>query len=124
MSGEPIFARLAHEVGDWFHPHHSQGAPVSIIDVIKADLQAAGHTVDDAVHQVLSKHLGVANMAAYVANELVSLQATPWAQLGEKWAGVDPHLVSTGLRYADQIIHDLTGIAQQPPQAADGPAAP
>jgi hypothetical protein len=100
MIHEPIAERLEAE-WDAFtsHLHRRHGvtmqaatvqeAPVSLISTIEADLASVGHNIDQAAHGILSKHLGLANIAAHVANETAALANSPLATVVETAAGLN-----------------------------------
>ena len=112
MTHEPIAERLEH---DWDafknHLHHHSAtmqapptpeATMSLITTIEDDIKAAGHDVDQVIHDVLAKHLGLANIAAHVAQGLATAQGDPLVQLGES-------LLPGGAAVIAKFVTDITG---------------
>jgi hypothetical protein len=115
MTHEPIAERLEH---DWDafknHLHHHSAtmqpaitrtppeAAMSLITTIEDDIKAAGHEVDQVIHDVLAKHLGLANIAAHVAQGLATAQGDPLVQLGES-------LLPGGAAVIAKFVTDITG---------------
>lgn len=111
MTPHPIHDAIAatrHQVSTWFHPyHHQQEAPVNrLAETIKADLAAAGHQVDQAMHDILAHRLSIASVLNYAADEMTRLQASPLAGLAERYVGLDPAIAATVVHVADIVAAD------------------
>ena len=96
--------------------HHYHGtspkeAPVDLIGTIEQDLTAAGHVVDQAAHDVLSRHLTLANLAAHVAQGAADVAASPLFGVVGKLA-----LGPAGEAWAAKLVADAAAFFQ--PQAA------
>lgn len=110
MTLHPIHDAIAatrHQVSTWFHPYHQQEAPVNrLAETIKADLAAAGHQVDQAMHDILAHRLSIASVLNYAADEMTRLQASPLAGLAERYVGLDPAIAATVVHVADIVAAD------------------
>jgi hypothetical protein len=136
MTHEPIAERLEH---DWDafkahlpHRHHSatmQATPppeaaMSLITTIEADLASVGHTIDQAAHDILSKHLGLANIAAHVANETAALANSPLAKVVETAAGLNAAEQAFVAKAASDAAAWLAELYAPVAAPADVPAEP
>jgi hypothetical protein len=124
-----IFRRLMRE--HFHHPHHydqpdhqedHMTALSNLISAIERDAQAAGHTVDGALHTVLQHHLSAASVLQHAADEAAALEGSPFVALAEEFAGLPPGLTATVAKYARELATDLGAItgaaaAQPAPEA-------
>ena len=121
---EPIFHRVTHDLAS--HGHHNQEEPMiaTLVARIEQDAHAAGHTVDQALHDVLTHHLTIAAMAAHVADEIAVIQNNPLTPLAERYGGLPPAAITTVTHVVDALaagLDGLTGGAGSQPEPA--PAA-
>lgn len=61
-----------------------------LLTAIETDLTAAGHTIDQAIHDVLTRHLTLAGTAAHLAAEIAALTSNPLIGQLETVAGLTP----------------------------------
>ena len=90
---------------------------MSLIDTIKTEFASIGHDLSAEGEAILHKHLGLASVAAHLADGVANLQGTPWVQLGEEFAGLNPALVATVVKYARAIAIDLNAATAAPEPA-------
>jgi len=128
MSLHPIHDAVA-QMGGWFHPHHDQaGAPAmnvaSLTDGLIRDLEAAGHTVTQDMRDIIEHRHDIASVLSHAADFMGRIQASAWAPLFERYAGLDPAVVATAVHVVDVIAADgarmLAGPATQQPDPAPG----
>lgn len=143
MTGDtaaPIFAALAraahtagHDITSLLthaHYHHHQNphttgdTPVNaLIDTIKQDLAGAGHTIDQAVHDILTHRLSITSVLAYAAEEITRIQSSPLAPLAERYIGLPPAAAAAVAHVADVVAQDTAALLTGTPPAPD-PAQP
>lgn len=112
------------------HYHHPDAsatpapeAPaMSLISTVEDDLRNAGVEIGDDVHGILSRHLGLANIAAHVAEGLQAYQADPLVQLAENALGLSPALKAVASGMLGKLVTDLQGIPGV--TTTETPAAP
>lgn len=121
--------RLEREALHAIHPHHTgntQGATMNrLAETIKNDLAAAGHTVDDAVHQILAHRLNIVSVLQWTADEMNRFQGNPLADLVERYAGLPPAAVETVIHFADLGAQEAVKLlGGTPPTALPSPEPP
>lgn len=124
---EPIFHDVERFIREHMpHRHYHQAsnppqeASVSLLQTIEADLASVGHHLDQAAHDVLTKHLGLANIAAHVANETAVLANSPLAKVVETAAGLNPAEQAWVARAASEAAAWLDALSA--PAAVAAPA--
>jgi hypothetical protein len=93
---------------------HTQEAPMHLIDTIEADLHAIGIRVDQATHDVLTKHLTTVNMLNHVARVAAGAEASPVLQALEA-AALGPAaeaMVAGWVTGVAKVISDVDVAAQ------------
>ena len=121
---DPIFHRVTHDLAS--HGHHNQEEPMiaTLVARIEQDAHAAGHTVAQALHAVLTHHLPIPAMAAHCADEIPEIKNNPHPQLAERYGGLPPAAIGTIGHVVDALaagLDGLTGGAGSQPEPA--PAA-
>lgn len=124
-----IFGELAgtwHELTRHHQPHHQpypenttpKGTTMQLITTIENDLATAGHTIDQAAHDILTRHLGLANIAAHIARETAIIAANPLTQAAERAAGLPAPAIAAIATLIDQLTTGLVNPSPASPQQA------
>lgn len=124
--------QLGYEITDWFrkpryHQPQPQGAAMNnLVETIKQDFAAlvqAGHTAEDALHNALTKRLGIVSVLNHAADEMARLQASPLAPIVERYIGLPPAVASTVVHVVDVVAQDAAALLAGPQPEPAQPAA-
>lgn len=73
---------------------------MSLFTAVKDELESVGVHVEGALHDVLSKHLTIENIAAHVATDLQGLAGSPLFKVAAASAGLPPQVAADIAEFA------------------------